>query len=211
MIFLDWLLRFHPIIIILLQSRSTWTPEAWVRRKLWLCVSQVSVALPAPIVTWSHARGQELSSNVHLTLRRKYLVFRHTGHCTALPWVILHAFTLIRTQTTNRQLNRAQITSENAVCLDVRCLMEWRKARVCRYLSTVNLAVSHYLHDQDCQSYIACVQISWELSGNPRHNSWINLHSPAWRAETLESSQSSAERNKQWSVSDIQDWISIFY
>ena len=107
MIVLDWLLRFHPIIIILPQSRSSWTPEAWLRRKLWLCVSQVSVALPAPIVTWSHARGQELSSNVHLTLRRKYLILRHR--------VILHAFTLIRTQTTNRQLNRAQITSENAV------------------------------------------------------------------------------------------------
>lgn len=82
MIFLDWLLRFHPIIIILLQSRSTWTPEAWLRRKLWLCVSQVSVALPAPIVTWSHARGQGLSSNIHLTPRRKCLV--HTGHCTAV-------------------------------------------------------------------------------------------------------------------------------
>ena len=42
----------------------------------------------------------------------------------------------------------------------------------------------------------------WELIDNSRHNSWI---------ETLESSQSSAGRNKLWSVSDIQDWISIFY
>ena len=63
MIFLDWLLRFHPIIIILLQGPATWTPEAWLRRKLWLCLS-VSVALsllaPGPMVTWSHATGSLL-------------------------------------------------------------------------------------------------------------------------------------------------------
>ena len=175
MIFLDWLLRFHPIIIILLQGPATWTPEVWLRRKLWLCLSG-SLLAPAPMVTWSHATGSLLfvgHSNVSCA--------PDSGPGGKMPWYSgtwdnivsdITNFTLIRTQTTDWELNRAQITFRECWMFDV----WWRKAGVCRYLSTVNLAVSHQL--PSLQSI--CLLPDCEPTDNTHYNSWITLTVICW-------------------------------
>ena len=127
MIFLDWLLRFHPIIIILLQGPATWTPEAWLRRKLWLCLS-VSVSQWLSLswlqVPWSPGHmPQALSclwatvmSPVHQTANTEEKCLGIPAHET-ISWVILQTshWYARRPQTGNWTVLRSR--SENAGCL----------------------------------------------------------------------------------------------
>ena len=203
MIFLDWLLRFHPIIIILLQGPATWTPEAWLRRKLWLCLS-VSVSQWLSLswlqVPWSPGHMPQALSCLWATVMSPVHQTANTeGKCLGIPahetisWVILQTshWYARRPQTGNWTVLRSR--SENAGCLmsDGGRLESAVTSPRSIWLSVTSSPVS---------SSAWCLTVSRLTMLTIILGSSGDSHS-----------QSSAGRNKFWSVSDIQDWISIFY
>ena len=104
MIFLDWLLRFHPIIIILLQGQCCYLDTgSWAKTEIMVVSQWLSL-----LVTWSHARGsllfvghQCIMSPVHPTADTEEKMPGYSGTRDTFVSDITN-LTLIRTQTTDK-------------------------------------------------------------------------------------------------------------
>ena len=203
MIFLDWLLRFHPIIIILLQGQGCYLDTgSWAKTEIMVVSQSLSGSLSwshghtpgALICLWATSSRQcSVSCAPDSGLRENAWLFRHTRHFREWyykPHIDTHADHRQVTEPCSDHVQRMLYTVSGCLMSDGGRLESAVTSPRPIWLS-VTIVYSPWLVSKasDC-----CLRADWQFS-----------------SKFLESSQSSAGRNKLWSVSDIQDWISIFY